>query len=169
MGGEEEGAGEGCMPTSCQLQLPVWVERGSKGDGSNQSPAERAPSLSSCPTGRLLELNPTLTSASVFPTTQTHSSQWGQTLQTPHFPSSRGALTQQQMIQDSLASFPYLLPSYSLKCKTRVNVMCCYECLKSGCSGENKSPRTWRGRIRLGISMRNCCSSMNKSCVNIYQ
>lgn len=37
------------MPTSCQLQLPVWVERGSWGDGSNQCPAERDPSLSSVP------------------------------------------------------------------------------------------------------------------------
>lgn len=88
------------MPTSCQLQLPVRVERGSQGDGSNQSPAERDPSLSSCPTGRLLELNPAPTSASAFPTTQTHSSQWGKTLQTPRFLCNGGALTQWHKIQD---------------------------------------------------------------------
>lgn len=47
--GRKEEKKEGCMPTSCQLQLPVWVERGSWGDGSNQCPAERDPSLSSVP------------------------------------------------------------------------------------------------------------------------
>lgn len=119
------------------------------------------PSLSSCPTGRLLELNPTLPTASDFPSTQTHSSQWGKTLQTPQFLHNWGALTQWHKTQQfciqnacliSISVCPSIFFFLILKYKKWLH--------------QKRSLLRAHANICLGIFMRKHCYNMNRSCVH---
>lgn len=116
------------------------------------------------PLGRRLELNPTLPSASNFPSTQTHSSQQGKTLQTLQFLHNWGALTQwrktqQFCIKKCLPHFHSSMSQYLLPSHTQVQEVVIPRSLL-------REHAAMKHTVCLGIFMRKHFHYMNRSCVH---